>query len=147
MITKEFLEHYGTKGMKWGVRKKPGSGVKKSKSLKAKIAAKKPQPKASAPKPTRTKTGGKSKKTKGLSDKELQSRINRLNMEKQYRKLKSENPGALTRGRRTATGIIGAAGKKATGRYLSNVIFKNLIQNAGDRAGRRSTRVASLTRR
>lgn len=54
-----FLEHYGTKGMKWGIRKAVSGRKGKSASATAKT----------------------------LTDKELKKRVNRLNMEKQYTKM------------------------------------------------------------
>lgn len=135
MKTKDFLEHYGTKGMKWGVRKKPGSGGKNASA----------KPKSSAPKPTKTKTG-RGTKTKGLSDNELKARVSRLNMEKQYKTMKRENASSISRGLRLTTSILGKTAKTAASTYLSNVIFKNLIEVGAERASRRSTRVARITR-
>ena len=145
MKTIDFLEHYGTKGMKWGVRKKPGSGVRKT-SAKAKPTSKKVKGAGKPPKPTKTKTG-RGAKTKGLSDNELKARVNRLNMEKQYKTMKRENANSISRGFRLTTSILGKTAKTATSNYLANVIFKNLIEYAGDAAGRRSSRAAVLTRR
>ena len=65
-MNEDFLEHYGTKGMKWGVRK---SSTKSSKSSPAEKAAK-------------------------LSDSDLKAKVNRLNMEKQYISLTSEKAKA-----------------------------------------------------
>lgn len=126
MITKDFLEHYGTKGMKWGVRKKPGSGVKTS-------AAKKPKAKASAPAPQKTKTG-RGTKTKGLSDTELKARVNRLNMEKQYKTLKSENASVISRGAKATKKIVSSSAKTALSNYLTNTVFRNVIERAGKAA-------------
>ena len=58
-----FLEHYGVKGMKWGIRKDRPSG--KTKKSHRQIAKK-------------------------LTNEELKKRVNRLNMEKQYAKLQEE---------------------------------------------------------
>ena len=124
MKTKEFLEHYGTKGMKWGVRKKPGSGGKK-------ITGKKP--KAAAAKPTKTDTG-RGTKTKGLSDKDLKARVNRLNMEKQYKTLKSENAGTISRGAKATKKIVSSSAKTALSNYLTNTVFRNLVERAGKAA-------------
>ncbi len=122
MKTKEFLEHYGTKGMKWGVRKKPGSGVKKT-------AAKKPKTKASK----KTDTG-RGTKTKNLSDKDLKARVNRLNMEKQYKTLRSENAGAISRGAKATKKIVSSSAKTALSNYLTNTVFRNVIERLGKAA-------------
>lgn len=67
-MTNEELMHYGVPGMRWGVRRRrPSDGDGKS----------------SKPK----------KNVKDLSDDELRKRINRLQMEKQYRDLESNDRG------------------------------------------------------
>ena len=58
-MSHDILEHYGTKGMKWGVRK--AKAYRKSKSAK--------------------------QTAKTLTNKELKKRVDRLNMEKQYAKM------------------------------------------------------------
>lgn len=58
----EFLSHYGKKGMKWGVRRKSGSGSKGSPS------------------------GGKPK-AKDLTDDQLKTAIGRMELEKRYNEL------------------------------------------------------------
>ena len=121
MKTKDFLEHYGTKGMKWGVRKKPGSGGKK-------IAAKKTATKPPASKKTDT---GRGTKTKGLSDKDLKARVNRLNMEKQYKTLKSENASVISRGAKATKKIVSSSAKTALSNYLTNTVFRNVIERVG----------------
>lgn len=74
------LIHYGVLGMKWGVRrarsKSSSSGGGKRRGLKSsfkKIVNKR-----------------KSKSVKNMSNEELRARINRLQLEKQYKSLKNE---------------------------------------------------------
>lgn len=59
----EFVEHYGVKGMQWGVRKRRGNreAVKKA--------------------------AGESPKAKDLSDDDLKKLVARMNLEQQYTKL------------------------------------------------------------
>lgn len=96
------LYHYGRKGMKWGQnifgrRNSSGSGTKKSttKSISSRISkANKQRKKAKAQedkKKQEVKEANKIKKKKvsEMTDDELQSRINRLQMEKQYRDLEA----------------------------------------------------------
>ena len=92
-----FLEHYGVKGMRWGVRRSNPSGGS------AKTAVKKPATKPAvkiAPKPaakTEVKTVAKPKveaevprgpkKASEMSTEELQNVLRRINLEKQYNDL------------------------------------------------------------
>ncbi len=115
MKTKEVLEHYGTKGMKWGVRKKPGSGVKRKAASKA------------SAKSTKVKKGAEGSKkykkssAKSLSNKELQTRVSRLNMEKQYKTLLTPKTqkGSISRGAGFVGGILKSSGRKALGKYVA----------------------------
>lgn len=96
------LYHYGRKGMKWGQnifgrRNSSGSVSKKSitKSISSRISkANKQRKKAKAQedkKKQEVKESNKIKKKKvsEMTDDELRSRINRLQMEKQYRDLEA----------------------------------------------------------
>lgn len=98
------LYHYGVKGMKWGVRRyqnKNGSltpaGKKRRKSDDYHSDYKRAHDKTSV---------------KNMSDKELRERINRLQMEQQYKNLNKRQKSA---GEKWATGIlVGAAGSIAS---------------------------------
>ena len=87
------LTHFGKLGMKWGIRRSSGGAVKVSK-----------RPKAST-----------------LSDTELRSRINRLQMEKQYNELSS---GKVAKGKRMATKILGTAVTGLATAYVTKGIVK-----------------------
>lgn len=64
------LEHFGVLGMRWGVRRGRNYQTSAKKSKKVKV--------------------------KNMSDQDLQKKINRMNMEKQYKQLKKEKrPGAV----------------------------------------------------
>jgi hypothetical protein len=104
----EFIAHYGTKGMKWGVRKKSsssssttvtdrrGNPIRKTNSNLATDAVR-----------TRVNQAvAKKRGTDVLSTKELQDLVTRLNLEKQYDQL---NPPQVS------------AGKKAAGILLTKV--------------------------
>lgn len=75
----DFLAHYGVKGMQWGVRRKRGSDGRVSGTSGAKP---------------------KVKSAKDLSDEELKSVVNRMNLEAQYSRL---NPQKQTLGKRLMT--------------------------------------------
>jgi hypothetical protein len=93
-VTEDELEHSGTKGMRWGVRKsRPsgGSGGKKS------AASRKHQ-------------------VKGMTDEELKSRIARIKMEKEFLKLTAPE---LSPGRKAVMNILQTAGKTAAQEYAN----------------------------
>lgn len=83
VVDQEFLEHYGVKGMRWGVRRTDAE-LARSKGGSSDSGEKK---KAVVGK---TKTSGKS--ASDLSDAHLKKVINRINMEQQYAKLTAPPP-------------------------------------------------------
>ena len=74
MINEEELMHYGVMGMRWGVRRasKRSGGSKKGKNKKASRQPQQPQ------------------KKRRMSNKELNARVKRMQLEKQYRDLTSD---------------------------------------------------------
>lgn len=91
----DFLAHFGVKGMKWGVRKTSSGGKTGTATTDAQEADRSRQ---------KIKTGG----THALTTKELQSLVNRMNLEQQYSRLISSQPTTLSRGHdhvRTALGL------------------------------------------
>lgn len=107
------LQHYGVLGMKWGVRR--GNRVAGSN--------------------THSKKGGSdnthedykkahdSKSAKTMSDKELRERLNRLQMEQQYSKLKSSD---VNRGRQYLDKIVKAGTTVATVTTTGLTIYNNI---------------------
>ncbi len=89
-----FFQHYGKKGMRWGVRKARSGGV-----TTGKTAYKKP--------PAR------------LNDAELNRRIKRLEAEKKYSEL---NLSASNPGKAYVNGIMNNSGKMAAGAVVSGVV-------------------------
>ena len=83
----EHLEQYGVRGMKWGVRKRRGSTPSNPSQPKAKSAPAKQAP-------TKVPNSFKNKpQNRRMSDAELRNRLNRLQMEKQYRELTTSPKG------------------------------------------------------
>ena len=112
----EFLEHYGVKGMRWGVRggaSKSGGGSPRFKN---------------ASKPDRAVTRFKKAPSK-LSDSELQKRIQRLEAERKYNALNRRTVGngeklvsevLTSSGRRIATTVVTNAGTLAVGALIAS---------------------------
>ena len=108
-----YLEHHGIKGMKWGVRRtkaqlgyKIGFRKKKKKSEERKDDNSSKQTKKTVTKKVTNKK--KSKSVKDMSDEELRSKINRLEMERRYRDL---SPKDISKG------------KKFTSRVINNMVL------------------------
>lgn len=108
------LAHHGVKGMKWGVRNDSSSGSSGDVAIKTK------------PGKTRVKTAGgkglpahedavaaavarqkaRGSHTDALSNKELQSAVQRMNLERQYSQLTAER-GAINKGKKFVKGLFG----------------------------------------
>ena len=109
------LYHYGVLGMKWGVRKSRGGGVSKTgrrgRTIKERPPAHEDYKKAHSKKPVRE-----------MSDVELRSRINRLDMERRYQEL---NPSTKNRGRKYVNSIIKTGTTIATATGTALTIYSN----------------------
>lgn len=85
---KEFIEHHGVVGMRWG-RRKGGSSERSASSDFKKVAALKKRPKHQ------------------LTNKQLRTINERMNLEQNFSKM---NPSATKRGAETAAGILATVG-------------------------------------
>lgn len=110
-MNEDYLCHHGVKGMKWGIRKdRKRTSIFSRKSNKSKKNQNGSQ-KSESKQPKKTNV-------KKLSDQELQSKIKRLQMEKQYRDLKKDEVSA---GKKLVGEILKTSGK-TLGVQLANYI-------------------------
>lgn len=93
------LRHYGIKGMKWGVRRTPEE-LGHKKSLKERLKRKKKAPPSHDDLMKSTNPKELYKYRSQLSDKELRARVNRINTERELKKLmQTRNLGATVSNR------------------------------------------------
>ena len=93
------LTHYGVLGMKWGVRKARGSSS------------------------VSTRRKSKGEELKNISDDELRKKINRMQMEKQYKQLTSKESNA---GAKIAKDILLNASKVAVTTYITKYLSDSI---------------------
>ena len=139
-MAEHILAHYGVKGMKWGKRKKssdsdsgptdvttshtPGQRVKATGGTK--------QPAhEDAIRTATARQKAKASTLDALSDKELKSLVNRMNMEKQYAQLVAET-APRSKGQKFVEGLIGMVqvGGKQYGQQFINEQMKNRMDEA-----------------
>jgi hypothetical protein len=87
----EFLEHYGTKGMRWGVRRKRRAGKASDDAKEVKLLKKKP--------------------VSQLSNQELKKANERLTLEQNFSRM---NAGTVKSGHNRTKEILAVAGTAAT---------------------------------
>lgn len=128
-MSEDYLCHYGVLGMKWGVRK----NRKKSSFFSRKAKKKQENQNGSKEEIVKAK---KKVKIKDLSDSELQAKVRRLQLEKQYRDLKRDEVSAgkkvlgeilKTSGRTLGVQVANYVGGKAI-----NKVFNDNVVNVGN---------------
>lgn len=129
----EFLEHYGVKGMKWGVRKRDKNPVDVSvktrpgKKVKTK-GGENYTPSEDAIRAATLRRVAKKSTTDSLSNKELQEAIARMNLEQQYSRLASSDQSI---GKKIAKLILGNAGDQELAFVGDTVVTKTKRESAG----------------
>lgn len=91
---RSFLEHFGIKGMKWGVRRNKTSVDVRSEDVKN---------------TDRSKATIRKHGTKALSTGDLQRLVTRMNLEQQYSQLRTKEPNKITTGHAAVKQILGVA--------------------------------------
>lgn len=132
-IPESTIAHYGVLGMKWGVRKyrsvSPGPAEQKKKKVRVKSA--KPNKRAGV---TRVPNTFKNKPSnRRMSDAELRSKINRLQMEKQLKDLTAPTPKAD----KFVKQLLKDSGKQAVRTITSKAITVGIDMAFSKAAGRR----------
>ena len=117
-ITEDFIQHFGVRGMKWGVRKRSSGGKKATKGKKGKVS--------------------------DMSDDELKKKVGRLNMEKQYTQLtKNKRDQSLVRkGAKVAGEIVGKSAKKSITTVTTKEFTRALEKHIAKKAARSARTVA-----
>jgi hypothetical protein len=140
------IVHYGIKGMRWGVRRrdggsgggpqpvtvrvKPGKGIVKVKGGSGQL------PSEDAVNAAAYKQKAKASGTAALDNKELQSLVQRMNLEQQYAKLAAQQ-NVKSKGRKFTEAIIKAEGSYfITGKKgpTTQLVEKALASDAGKKA-------------
>ena len=117
------LTHHGVKGMKWGIRrvkKKSGYGRDRDNDDDS-----------DSHEDSKKVRDGKS--ARKMSDAELRERINRIQMEKQYKQLTAQEKSA---GRKFITDVLSQAAKETAKNYAAQYMKKGidaLIKKATER--------------
>lgn len=132
------IYHFGIKGMKWGRRRfqnKDGSLTPAGKQRYKEGSSDSDSSTAKPPTMTIKRPGSSSskKKVSEMTDDELRSRINRLNIEKQYAQLTKELSGESTSTPKQDKG-------KRFVRELSSRAVRNVLIPAGEEVGRQLVR-------
>ena len=103
----DFLEHFGVKGMKWGVRKRE-SRVSVATGPGGRIRTRgghDRSPANDAIRAARLRQRAKKSTVKSLSNDELQTLLKRMNLEKQYKDLQGDN--AFRKGVKVVRELLG----------------------------------------
>ena len=125
----DYLEHYGVKGMKWGLRKRSKTRVSSS---GARSTSPNPSSKVSAP-TTRDKRVKALKNRRELSDSDIKDFTSRLQSEKQLKALLDED---VSPGRTFIKKVMSDAGKQAATKLATNAMTYGTTKVMGKAFGK-----------
>lgn len=106
-----FLEHFGRKGMKWGVRKRRNEAERTERFR---------------PKTAKERKASLTKRAKKLSDDDLKTAIGRMELEKKYVDL---SKGTASTGKKYSRDLMENSGKTVVGAVVGGVTG-HLVKNA-----------------
>lgn len=125
------IAHYGVKGMKWGVRKqRPTSSGKRKGKTNARRIYEKISGKKDAQKKPKTTSSPRKKRASEMSDEELRSVINRMQMERTYAQLTSKE---VSKGRKFVNDVLYNSAKATATTYTTKAMTKaieKLLKNS-----------------
>lgn len=121
----EVLEHYGIKGMRWGVRR---SERQLARARGKSSPKKKTEPKKSVDAAKAAAAAKKAKKggVSSLSNKELQDLNTRLNLEQQYSRLADTGSSKKAAGAKFAKELVVSVGKQQATKLANDQVSKLL---------------------
>jgi hypothetical protein len=122
-VGKAFLDHYGTKGMRWGVRRSAAERAKGS----GKDSDSKPKTVVG-----KTKTEGRD--ASQLSDARLRKVNDRLNMEQQYARLTAKPPGFMGAAKKFASDIALNVAKTQITKLANDAASKQIASMMGGKS-------------
>lgn len=132
------LRHYGVKGMKWGVRKqRPASGKKRGKTNAQRIYERVTGKKEASKSTTKVSSKPAKRRISDMSDEELRSAINRMQMERTYAQLTAKE---VSKGRQFVNDVLYNSAKSVA-KDLTKEAMKKLVnkaRNSGNNNGGRS---------
>lgn len=117
------LQHYGIKGMKWGIRRTEAQLRRARGQLKSETSTKSEPEKKPAAAPRK-------KSLSEMSDEELRRTVDRMNLENRYRQL---NPEKVSAGRRFVNKMMNDVVVPAVTEVAKNAL-KSALQGAVDSA-------------